>query len=141
MLKLGIDLLNLIYPIGSIYMSVNGVNPSTIFGGTWASWGSGRVPVGVDTSQTEFNTVGKTGGAKTHTLTVDEMPSHTHTSIDRMLLWDAGKTGMFGTVGTSGTQYVQSSGWGGSVVNNTGGGQAHNNLQPYICVYMWKRTA
>ena len=67
------------YPIGSIYMSTSNVNPSTIFGGTWESWGSGRVPVGIDTSQTEFNTVEKAGGEKTHTLTVDEIPSHTHT--------------------------------------------------------------
>ena len=72
---------DMIYPVGSIYLSINNANPGTIFGGTWASWGTGRVPVGVDTAQTEFNTVQKTGGAKTHTLSTSEMPSHTHTVI------------------------------------------------------------
>lgn len=73
------DLLNKTYPIGSIYMSVNSTSPATLFGGTWVRWGNGRIPVGVDTSQTEFNTVGKTGGEKTHTLTEAEMPQHSHT--------------------------------------------------------------
>lgn len=83
------DLVNLIYPIGSIYMSVNSTNPATLFGGTWTAWGTGRVPVGIDTSQTNFNTVEKTGGSMkssytpigsvgSHTLTTDEIPSHKH---------------------------------------------------------------
>lgn len=55
---------NAIYPVGSIYMSVNSANPSTLFGGTWVSWGSGRVPVGVDATQTEFDVVEETGGEK-----------------------------------------------------------------------------
>ena len=55
-----------IYPIGSIYLSVNNINPSEYFGGTWVSWGSGRVPVGVNSSDSSFNTVEKTGGSKTH---------------------------------------------------------------------------
>lgn len=53
-----------VYPVGSIYLSVNSVNPSELFGGTWAAWGTGRVPVGVDASQTEFNAVEKSGGLK-----------------------------------------------------------------------------
>jgi microcystin-dependent protein len=60
-------------------MSINNVNPSTwITGTTWVAWGSGRVPVGVDISQTEFNIVEKPGGEKTHVLTIGEMPSHSH---------------------------------------------------------------
>ena len=55
-----------IYPVGSIYMSVNSTNPGTLFGGTWAAWGAGRVPVGFDSSQSEFDTVEETGGSKTH---------------------------------------------------------------------------
>ena len=55
-----------IYPIGSIYLSVNNINPSEYFGGTWVAWGSGRVPVGVNSSDSSFNTVEKTGGSKTH---------------------------------------------------------------------------
>ena len=64
------------WPIGSIYISVVNTNPSQWFGGVWESFGSGRVLVGVDTSQTEFNTVLKTGGEKTHKLTINEMPKH-----------------------------------------------------------------
>ena len=85
-----------VYPVGSIYMSVNNVNPGTLFGGTWIAWGGGRVPIGVDTSDTDFQTAEKIGGAKTvnlahshtvnshshttsgHTLTVNEIPSHRH---------------------------------------------------------------
>lgn len=67
------------YPIGAIYLSVNNTNPSKWFGGTWELIAQGRTLVGVDTTQTEFNTVKKTGGEKTHVLTVAELASHTHT--------------------------------------------------------------
>ena len=128
------------YKVGDIFLSFNATNPATVKGyGTWVLVSSGRTLVGVDAAQTEFNTVRKTGGAKTHTLTVAEMPAHSHTSIDRIMIWDAGKAGLSGPA--SGTQYAQSSGWGGSVVNNTGGGGAHNNLQPYLTCYIWERTA
>ena len=56
-----------IFPIGSIYMSVTNTNPSNSFGGTWVLWGQGRVPIGVDTSQSEVNSVEKTGGTKIST--------------------------------------------------------------------------
>lgn len=69
-----------LYPVGSIYMSVSNTNPSNFFGGTWVAWGNGKVPVGVNTSDSSFNTVEKTGGAKTvnlsHSHTVN---SHSHT--------------------------------------------------------------
>ena len=73
-----LELFNKVYPVGSIYMSVNSTNPSSFFGGTWVAWGSGRVPVGINTSDTSFSSVEKTGGSKTHTITISEMPSHTH---------------------------------------------------------------
>lgn len=66
------------YPIGAIYLSVSDTNPSQWFGGTWELIAQGRTLVGVDTTQTEFNTVKKTGGEKTHKLTVAELASHTH---------------------------------------------------------------
>lgn len=127
------DIGNALYPVGSIYMSVNNTNPSTFFGGTWVSWGAGRVPVGVDTNDTDFATVEKTGGEKTHTLTVSEMPSHKHTveaigsgtTQQELTAFNVGTTS--GIDGYAGTDF-------------TGGGQAHNNLQPYITCYMWKRT-
>lgn len=132
--------MNKIYPVGSIYMSATMstvAQVQTALGGTWVKWGAGRVPVGVDTSQTEFNSVGKTGGEKTHTLTVDEMPSHSHN------IYFVDTTG--GSVGKRDGLYYNGGWWGNTVgapnVGNTGGGQAHNNLQPYITCYMYKRTA
>ena len=61
-------LLDFIYPIGSIYMSVSSTNPELLIGGEWVSWGAGRVPVGVNTSDTEFNSAEKIGGEKAHKL-------------------------------------------------------------------------
>ena len=122
--------LDTIYPIGSIYMSIDSTNPSSLFGGTWEPWGTGKVPVGVDLNDTDFNTVEKIGGEKTHTLSVNEMPSHTH-----MLHLVSNQLGNGG--GMWGTTYSQ---YDGNVnTYSTGGSQAHNNLQPYITCYMWKR--
>lgn len=128
--------MNVIYPVGSIYMSATMstvAQVQTALGGTWVKWGAGRVPVGVDTSQTEFNTVGKTGGEKTHTLTTAEMPVHSHDL----------RRGNYGNARNEEIAYsdgnaaqITSAG-----VSNSGGGQAHNNLQPYITCYMYKRTA
>lgn len=157
-----------IYPVGSIYMSVNSTNPSTYFGGTWVAWGSGRVPVGINTSDTNFASAEQTGGVKTVTLTTSQIPSHTHTF-----------TGSSATTSSNGahthTLNLNKTAWSGSsssrvVVDstdytaltnnktssngahthtltakgsnaNTGGGGSHTNLQPYIVCYMWKRTA
>ena len=74
---------NAIYPVGSIYMSVNNVNPGTLFGGTWLAWGDGRVPVGVDQSaeairDVDFASSELTGGEKNHALTTSELPAHKH---------------------------------------------------------------
>lgn len=68
-----------IYPVGTIYMSVKSINPGAFFGGRWESWGSGRVPVGVNQNISYFNTVEKTGGASNVTLTAEQIPAHTHT--------------------------------------------------------------
>lgn len=74
-------LLAYIYPVGSIKMTADNTNPSTYLGGTWVAWGAGKVPVGVDTTDTDFATVEKTGGEKEHILTTNEMPSHEHTTM------------------------------------------------------------
>ena len=74
-------LLAYIYPVGSIKMTADNTNPSTYLGGTWVAWGAGKVPVGVDTTDTDFATVEKTGGEKEHILTTNEMPSHNHTTM------------------------------------------------------------
>lgn len=130
------DIINKIYPVGSIYMSATlstAAQVNSALGGTWVAWGAGRVPVGVDTSQTEFNTVGKTGGSKTVTLTVDQIPKHSHTTSGG---WGAGPsdTGSFRVdVNSPANKWAN--------VGSTGGGKAHDNLQPYITCYMYKRTA
>ncbi|NCB95603.1 MAG: hypothetical protein EOM35_03930 [Negativicutes bacterium] len=120
-----------IYPVGSIYMSVNNTNPSNLFGGTWSAWGAGRVPVGVASSGT-FNSVEKTGGAETHTLTIEQIPSHTHGYGGDSRAAEGG--GTWAVVGNDGSA-------GSRVTGSRGGGGAHNNLQPYITCYMWKRVS
>ena len=131
-----VDVLNYLYPVGSIYMSATMstvAQVQTAFGGTWVKWGAGRVPVGVDTTQTEFKTVEKTGGEKTHKLTIAEMPSHQHT-IPPM----ANYTGSLSERHTTAWEKCNETSQGTSY---TGGDGAHNNLQPYITCYMYKRTA
>ena len=127
------------YPVGSIYMNCsNATNPGTLLGfGTWSAFGEGRVLIGIDSSDTDFDTAEETGGSKTHTLTEAQLPSHRHTigSNDST----AGFGGAAGNV-----EFVQDAGTGiGNAVNTsfTGSGQAHTIVQPYIVVYMWKRTA
>lgn len=71
------EIVDFIYPVGSLFISTTSTNPSTYLGGTWERWGSGRVPVSVSDTDSDFS-AGKTGGEKTHTLTTAEMPSHSH---------------------------------------------------------------
>lgn len=163
------SILNLVYPVGSIYMSANNVSPQTFLGGTWVEWGAGRVPVGVSSSDTDFNTAEKTGGEKTHRLSVDEMPWHDHSgtnstvetvtihtrptgSAPRYLgvntytvKYDINEQKQEYKVSPAGGQTLEVE--NGTVINSQYGvcpnglGVAHNNLQPYITCYMWKRTA
>lgn len=145
------------YPIGSIYLSVNNTNPSSLFGGVWEAWGTGKCLVGVDATQVEFNAVEKTGGEKEHTLTVEEMPTHTHeigssgahthtyTGFLKITLsnssYEAIAHKRYTADGTKVPPSMNSSGGHTHTPANTGEGQAHNNLQPYITCYMWKRVA
>jgi len=127
------------YPVGSLYMNAtNSTNPATLLGfGTWSSFGAGRVLIGIDSSDTDFDTAEETGGSKTHTLTTAQLPSHRHQVGSN----DSG-TGTGGAAGNM--ELVRDAGTGnGPAVNSsfTGSGDAHNNVQPYIVVYMWKRTA
>lgn len=146
-----------IYPIGSIYISVNNVNPSTFFGGTWEAFATGRTLIGVDTADTDFNAVEKTGGEKTHTQTIAEMPSHTHIqnphnhddildNNENRVTYASGSTSNYRvlhqdqTGNASGSWKMQTSETT-ATNQNTGGGQPFNIMQPYVTVYMWKRTA
>ena len=128
--------LQAVYPVGSIYINATvSTNPGTLLGfGTWVAFGAGRVPVGIDATQTEFDTAEETGGSKTHTLTTSELPSHTHTlnipSSENGGSFNA--HALFPDGSSSAETFTTAA---------TGSGSAHNILQPYIVVYMWKRTA
>ena len=127
----GTNVLEKVYPVGSIYINASvSTNPATLLGfGTWVAFGAGKVIVGLDSTDTDFDTAEETGGAKTHTLTTSEIPSHTH-ALDASD--NPGGTGAIEVAGgaPTSTQTTQA----------TGGAGAHNNLQPYIVAYMWKRT-
>lgn len=202
------------WPVGSIFIAAVSTSPATLLGGgSWSAFGTGRVLVGFDSNDTDFNAAEKTGGAKTHTLVETEIPSHTHTQNSHNHTQDAhthvqdshnhtqdahthtqnshnhtqnsfapriinsGTAGTVGVQGASGASNANASNSATTATNqaatatnqnatatnqaatatnqnatatnqaatatnqNTGGGQAHNNVQPYITVYMWKRTA
>ncbi len=210
------NFLNKIYPVGTIYTSTASTNPSSFLGGTWEAYGKGQTLVGIDSSQTEFNTVGKTGGAKSvsytpsgsigstgltisqipshshsydkvdsttgsHTLTIAEIPSHSHSFVHggAALVINSNDNNLGLETGT-GLQWLVKNGWANgapkalSYIGSSGGGGGHthpisttststgtagkgttsdghthsftgtattiNNLQPYVTVYMWRRT-
>lgn len=127
------DVIDLVYPIGSYYETDDqAFDPNTSWGGTWVLEAEGLVHV----SAGQNYSVGDTGGEATHTLTVDEMPNHHHT----LSLWNNGQH----YSPTSGNLFQwYSSAYGQQTANTSdvGGGQPHNNMQPYIVVNRWHRTA
>lgn len=142
-LKLGgINLIDMFYPVGSIYMSAVSTNPSNFMGGTWVAWGSGRVPVGINTSDSDFNTAEKTGGAKTQELRA--MIGAVNNSTSALgynpvgAVAGIGYTGGYGVVGSSpgSISTINHS----TLVRRSDGNNA-TTVQPYITCYMWKRTA
>jgi hypothetical protein len=124
-------ILGAIFPVGAVFVSGSSTLPALISGlGTWVRL-DGRVIVGVDTTQTEFDTVNETGGAKTHTLLTTEIPAHSHT----VPLYGTGVGGSNPSTGPGGFAGIN------YPTANAGGGGAHNNLQPYKTKFMWERTA
>ena len=112
----------------------NSTNPATLLGvGTWQRFGQGRVLVSQDSADADFDTAGETGGEKEHQLTEAEMPAHSHLYGKLVSKTDYGadSRGAF-SIFRDGSNYD---------TDSTGGNQPHNNLQPYITVYMWVRTA
>ena len=160
------NLIDIVYPIGSIYMSMNDVSPATFLGGTWE-----RIQDRFLLSANENTYSGVTGGEATHTLTQAETPAHTHTRGTMEIIgsikvvgsgsnarWNVNiqSTGAFyeqhianiqqyaQTVentndNTASAGFQASRSWTGAT-SSVGGNQPHNNMPPYLTVYMWKRT-
>lgn len=138
----GKALIDLIYPVGSIYMSANNVSPQTFFGGTWERI-QDRFLLAAGTTYS----AGGTGGSATHTLTVAEMPSHYHDGISVDEFYNTHRMSYANQehVGTGSSAYWTMDAYTTPTSKTartveTGGGSAHNNMPPYLTVYMWKRT-
>lgn len=151
--------IDVIYPVGSIYMSMSATNPADLFGvGTWKRISQGRMLLGADDSTYK---AGATGGEATHTLTAAEMPAHSHTGTTstngnhthqvsrNMDLSNADPTNEGGSRDTicnydGGTNFKTSTAGNHNhtfTTGNSGGGAAHNNMSPYLVCYIWQRTA
>lgn len=142
------EVCNMIYPVGSVYVSVNSASPSTLFGGTWEQL-KDRFLLGAGNSYGN----GTTGGEASHTLTINEMPSHTHTQNPHG--HSARAKGFNGTSNANGYYMLRRNrnddGYDDVSANaaipatatnqNTGGSASHNNMPPYLVVYMWKRVS
>lgn len=155
------DAISAAWPVNSVYISVENVNPGPKLGGTWVAFGVGRTLVGVDPAQTEFNAVEKTGGAKDVTLSEAQIASHAHagntSTVGDHNHGTAGDPVYTSATGTQRTYLGGGSGqqlrWsiGGNSpagshyhsfsTDSRGGNQPHTNLQPFITVYFWKRIS
>lgn len=142
------SIFDMIYPVGAIYISVNNVNPSVLFGGTWEQI-QDRFLLGAGSTYS----AGSTGGEANHTLTQAEIPNydignlatlvpiyHTNWANGGIIASNMGQTSKTkpglkenGNIMTSGTQYSY-------MINSNGGGKPHNNMPPYLAVYIWKRV-
>ena len=158
------EILNMIYPVGSIYMSVNNVSPQSFLGGTWAVFAQGQTLVGVNPSDSDFSSSNSSGGAKTVTLSISQIPRHGH----RIGIWNSNNSNYTAAVVSEDGTYTAAAGAGarntacswqsasfktagasffdgsGDIAGNAhfvGGGGSHNNMPPYITVYMWRRTS
>lgn len=124
-----------IYPIGSIYMSMNNTSPSDLFGGTWEQLKDTFLLASGDVYPSDGDVSTAQHGESNHTLTVDEMPKHKHDLSYRTGVIQTGSSGTYYfDVGTSGNWYTNSPSF-----KESGGNNAHNNMPPYMSVYMWKR--
>lgn len=145
--------IDVIYPVGSIYMSMSATNPATLFGvGTWKRISQGRMLLGADDSTYK---AGATGGEETHTLTAEEMPAHSHSGTtstngnhthgvpdcnnydENGNGFDSGSSGVIGYVNTTSAGDHNHT----FTTDNSGGSAAHNNMSPYLVCYIWQRTA
>lgn len=124
---------SLIFPVGRGFIDFTNTDYSNYLGLKWERELVGMTPVGIDTNQSEFNTIGKTGGEKSHILKINEIPSHTHPV--RVIKSNAVPLSEPGISGYN----TNNSGVSDTTTQSSGGGLGHNNLQPYKVVAYWKR--
>jgi hypothetical protein len=156
------------FPVGSVFIGVVSTNPGTLLGyGTWSAIAAGRVLVGLDSGDTDFDTVEETGGAKTvaaagsnaaeaaHTHTYTDVPNHVHVQHTNTATTGASGAGVgaatdASTSGDTTCWFSTSNPTNGVATGTTSAGSSHNHaftgsatsvVQPYFVVYMWKRTA
>ncbi len=140
------EILNLICPINKTEIFYDNDDHSNYLGFTWERTGVGKAIVGIDSNDSDFDEIGKNGGEKTHTLTIAEMPNHSHGETfpsqygyEYSLLANNGtgnsKTGVMPSISAPETTNNQ------LTTNAAGGNQSHNNIQPYQVFAIWKRTA
>jgi hypothetical protein len=145
-----VEIGKLLYPVGSIYTNSSvATNPATLLGfGTWTAFAAGRVPVGFNSGNPLFDTAEETGGSAdaivvSHTHTITD-PGHNHTLSGRQHAGDTGTFNEFGDTAAAevytNTTSVQTASTGITGTNSTGSSGTNANYQPYITVYMWKRT-
>ena len=134
------------HPISSLYLSMSSINPSEYYGGTWQLIAQGRMLVGVNPNDSDFSDSNKIGGSKQHTLTIDEMPSHTHEqnphkhTTDASAEWNVGATARL-KIEESNTTRSTSVDSTTATNKNTGGDKPFSIMPPYITCYIWQRTA
>ncbi len=143
------SVLGTVYPVGSVYINAtNDANPNTLLGfGTWARFGQGKMLISQDSSNSRFDTAEETGGSESVTLTEAQMPTHFHGTGS--FIDDTGNRKVaseFGVNGTSTGDYATAGGSGNGSrfsmkTDSKGSGDSHDNMPPFITVYMWKRTA
>ena len=132
------QILLMMNPVVTIVTNITGVNPSDYIGGTWELYSKGRTIYGVDPDDADFSEAGITGGEKTHTLTKAELPDHTHVTKDYFMDASQYNKVSYGTdlEVRAGTKHTDR-----SSISSDCGGEAHNNMPPYITAYVWLRTA
>ena len=130
---------NTIFPVGTVLAFTNNTDPNKVYTSqTWVRFAQGRTLVGVNESDSQFSSAGKTGGESTHKLTIAEMPSHSHSASNVDSHFEkifAKGSAYYGLAFRSGHSDPNIS------VSSMGGDGAHNNLQPFETVFYWKRTA
>lgn len=122
------------FPINKVEVFFDAKDHSNFLGFQWEMISQGKMPIGLNVNDLDFNSIGKIGGEKTHTLTVNEIPEHRHEQ--------------YGTTANGGSSYqspiianAYSAHATGAYTANVGGGQAHNNMPPYIVMAFWRRVA